>query len=370
MRQDLPGKGEKADMSDDVSHMHDTAMLIALRNGMPPHAESLTCEDLHGPRSLFGGSAVFPKIPDNAPAACDGGVILWRDTEEQSPARLAEAIAEAAGAEDGQGEQSRMPPLAVPAYTCLTGRSTSTFAVAWAMAEKNLLPEWGAVLSSCQTEGRGQMRRVWHSPRGNLHVTFRLPGDALLKGDAASVVTGYILVMAFRTLGFPLLLKWPNDLLLEEGGKAGGILLEEKKGVLLAGLGVNLAEVPSASLLREGGTVKGALLAPWALRPGLPRTARSVSVGEAPAPFILWRRLVSEAILAYSRAVEGRSLSDLFSPLDSVLAWKGREVIVREGAKVALSGRVLGFGPGGGLRLRLEQGEIRHVFSGSLALAE
>jgi BirA family biotin operon repressor/biotin-[acetyl-CoA-carboxylase] ligase len=354
----------------DVSRTHDTAMLIALRHGMPPHAEALTCEDLRGPRSLFGVSAVFPKILDDAPAACDSGVILWRDTEEQSPTRLAGAIAETAGAEDEQREQSSVPPLAVPAYTCVTGRSTSTFAVAWALAEENLLPEWGAVLSSCQTEGRGQMRRFWHSPRGNLHVTFRLPGDALLTGDAASVVTGYILVMAFRALGFPLLLKWPNDLLLEEGGKAGGILLEEKKGVLLAGLGVNLVEVPSVSLLREGGTVAGALLAPRALPPVLPGVARSVPGKEAPAPFALWRRLVSEAILAYSRAVEGRSLSDLFSSLDSVLAWKGREVIVREGAKAALSGRVLGFGPGGGLRLRLEQGEIRHVFSGSLALAE
>ena len=391
--------------ANDVSHMHDTAMLIALRHGMAPHAEALTCEDLRGPRSLFGASAFFPKILERTaakrtcfavtrqsqaqkatddgpgrgnafrgggicPAARDGGVILWRDTEGQSPAFLAGAIAEAAGAKDGQGEKPGMQPLAVPAYTCVTGCCTSTFAVAWALAEENLLPEWGAVLSSCQTEGRVQMRRFWHSPRGNLHVTFRLPGDALLKGDAASVVTGYILTMAFKALGFSLSLKWPNDLLQVEGGKVGGILLEEKKGILLAGLGVNLVEIPSASLLREGGAVKGALLAPGASRPVSPRIARSASVGEAPAPFFLWRQLVSEAILAYSRAVEGRSLSDLFSSLDSVLAWKGREVVVREGANAVLSGRILGFGPGGRLRLRLTQGEIRHVFSGSLALAE
>jgi BirA family biotin operon repressor/biotin-[acetyl-CoA-carboxylase] ligase len=303
--------------------------------------------------------------------AADGGsVILWRDEAENSPLTLAGAIAEAALEREGQGESSSLSPLAVPAPTFIAGRSTSTFALAWALMENGLLPEWGAVLSSCQTEGRGQMRRHWHSPRGNLHVTFRLPADSLLKGDAASLITGYILVAAFRSLGFPLSLKWPNDLLLDERAKAGGILLEEKNGILLAGMGVNLVEAPSAAMLREGGATPAAVLLPDASHAAAPWIARLVLAEEPLAPFLLWRQLVSKAILSYSRAVKGRRLPELLSSLDPVLAWKGREVVLYEGTERSLSGRFLGLGPGGGLCLRLEHGETREVFSGSLALAE
>jgi len=87
------------------------------------------------------------------------------------------------------------------------------------------------------------------------------------------------------------------------------------------------------------------------------------------APFPLWRLLVSQVILEYSRSVAGNALSDLLGRMDEVLAWKDREVILKEGDGTALSGRFLGLGPGGGLLLRTGHDERRELFSGSLSLA-
>lgn len=356
---------------------HERAALVALRCGLPPHAEPLDCEDMRGPRSFFGESACLPKPTgpwtDRACCShngksCSGAyedyLALWRDEAGCSTLHLARAISDAAA-----NAEAAFPSLAVPAPTFMVGRCTTTFAVAWSLWEDGMLPEWGTVIASCQKEGRGQMRRPWHSPRGNLYVTFRLPTDPLLQGDAASLVTGYIVVKAFQALGFSVSLKWPNDLLLDESGKAGGILLEEKNGVILAGMGVNLVEAPSASLLREHRATRAAVLLPDAAPVAADQPAGCVFAEEPLAPFGFWRRLVSEAILAYSRLVKGQTLSEIFTALSPHLAWKGRDVVLREGGDATLSGRFLGLGHGGGLRLQLKHGEICEVFSGSLSLA-
>ena len=77
---------------------------------------------------------------------------------------------------------------------------------------------------------------------------------------------------------------------------------------------------------------------------------------------------MSEAVLAYIRHVQGRSLQELLAAMDGVLAWKGRNVELVDGGEAALRGRFLGLGPGGGLLLELPHGERREVFSGSLCL--
>ncbi|MDL2279464.1 hypothetical protein LJC15_02210 [Desulfovibrio sp. OttesenSCG-928-G11] len=373
------------------------AALAALTDGLPPHADPLDCDDMRGPRSFFGEHAIMPKpvaalTPDKSRAgsACQdslqqkafhqgsarpglspllagGCATLWLCPEGLSPLERARRIS-------GAGLQFRLPEpeddrprglrLDVPAATYLTGRASSSFAVAWKLFEDGLLPEWGAVLSSCQSEGRGRLRRPWHSPRGNLHVTFRLPADPLFQGDSASLITGLMLLRAFLALGFSLRLKWPNDLLLDDRCKVGGILLEEKNGVLLAGLGVNLAEAPEAGQLRQAAAVRGALLLPH---------GETVPGGGGPyehlPPFPLWRQLVSEAILAYEFRIRDREKAELMAELGGFLAWKQR--LVRfgdEDAADAVRGVFLGLGPEGGALLRLAGGE-RELFSGSLALA-
>lgn len=372
-------------------------MLVALACGLPPFAESLECEDATGPRSLFGPGAKMPRPLGTwaATTACSAvaanpayarAMILWKGALPHVPADLPCPLArsafdgpaplapfteaaphagEAAYAGPGgqavpyAGEAPRiLPDLSVSSVTFLAGKCTSTFDVAWKLREDRLLPPWGAVLAASQRGGRGQLRRAWHSPPGNLHVTFRLPADPLLQSDQASVVTGYLVAAAMRRLGFTLSLKWPNDLLDADGKKVGGILLEERNGTLLAGLGLNLAEAPSPAALRAEAAV--------------PAAALSGGGNGAPLiPFSLWRALVGGLILEYTKSVAGKAPEEVLAAAEEPLAWKGRSVTLHESDGGTVSGVLHGLGPNGGVVLRrCGQGraEAREYFSGSISL--
>lgn len=94
-----------------------------------------------------------------------------------------------------------------------------------------------------QTKGYGRFKRKWLSPPGNIYVTlfFRLPLDY-----AYLINLGQILALAcnhvLESKGFPLQLKWPNDLLLKKK-KVAGILVEvlhSKKLEIVIGMGLNV----------------------------------------------------------------------------------------------------------------------------------
>ena len=122
-----------------------------------------------------------------------------------------------------------------------------------------------------QTAGRGRSGREWVSPPGNLHAStlVRLrasdpptPTLALVAGvalwNASQSYSG-----EGRSPGHnggdldpglrrgTLLLKWPNDLLLD-GAKIAGILLERVGDAVVAGFGVNLTHAPEVPERRVG----------------------------------------------------------------------------------------------------------------------
>ncbi len=360
--------------------------LIALAHGWHPHAEAIDCEDMRGPRSLFGESFPLPRPlrsgeeqdmrtvgqTDCGTQAPSGCLVLWENDEIRGPVATAGRIlASIEGCEPAVALQ-RPNGLDVPASAYIAGRCASSFDIAWRLLKAGLLPEWGAALCSCQTAGRGQMRRPWHSPRGNLYVSFRLPRDANLQGEAAALIVGGLLAGAFRRLGFPLSLKWPNDLLLNEKDKVGGLLLEARNGETLAGLGVNLAECPPAAALRADRAAPAAVLLPGHARAVSPGADKKSSGGEGEeplAPFALWRHLVSAAILEYSHSVAGQDLTTALAGCDRLLSWKGRAVVLAEADGTSVSGFCQGLGKNGGLLLRRADGDMREYFSGSLSLA-
>ncbi len=144
----------------------------------------------------------------------------------------------------GDAAQRANPVLCV-------GPCGSSLDVAWAFAAAGLLPPFASVLALTQDKGRGQMRRDWISPPGNLYAALAWPADAT--GDMAvmaSVVVGACLADALTARGFFAKVKWPNDVLLENR-KVAGILLEERGGAVLAGIGINLAFAPDATLFRR-----------------------------------------------------------------------------------------------------------------------
>lgn len=140
----------------------------------------------------------------------------------------------------------------------------------------------------------------------------------------------------------PLLLKWPNDLLLG-GAKLAGILLERQGERVVAGFGVNLAAAPEAGERRIAHL--GGVITPEAFAPLL--------AGALQRMIDLWRAsppaLFAQAWLARAH------------PLGTPLA-----VHDEQGGRV--SGTFDGIEGDGALRLRLGDGSLRLVHAGDVTL--
>ncbi|NDD57728.1 MAG: biotin--[acetyl-CoA-carboxylase] ligase [Chlamydiae bacterium] len=118
-----------------------------------------------------------------------------------------------------------------------------------------------------QTAGRGRFYRKWLSPRGqNIYATlfFRIPKSSVAQGNLGQLLS-ITLCSILKKHEFFAMIKWPNDLLIQNK-KIAGILCEtqtfdEEVGVILGfGLNVNmdkdLLEVidqPATSLAQESG---------------------------------------------------------------------------------------------------------------------
>lgn len=238
------------------------------------------------------------------------------------------------------------------------GEVSSSLDVAFLLAGRGWLEVWDSVQAVSQTSGRGQLRRHWVSPPGNIYAALRLPLLPPFDGTAAAPVTGLLLACALRAGGWPVLLKWPNDLVLslpEGPRKLAGILLEERGGVLLAGIGVNVSFAPPDNALRAEAALRAASLDRHPV-PGRP----------APLAEELWQRLVKHVHSAYNNC---HSLSDQWKiQAEQLLLWRGWDVELIDGDR-SVRGRLEGLTPAGGLRL-LRNGRCEEWLSGSLRLSE
>ncbi len=138
------------------------------------------------------------------------------------------------------------------------GTVDSTMTEAARLAPALTRPTW--VWAARQLAGRGRRGRAWTDPVGNLAATLVLrPAGAPADVALYSFVAALALHDALRDVIGPsprLAIKWPNDLLLNDG-KLAGILLEsagDGRGApaLAIGFGVNLAEAPAPEGLEPG----------------------------------------------------------------------------------------------------------------------
>ncbi|MCS6986684.1 MAG: biotin--[acetyl-CoA-carboxylase] ligase [Sphingomonadaceae bacterium] len=116
----------------------------------------------------------------------------------------------------------------------------------WLLERSDSLPDGQWVRAERQTAGRGRAGRSWTMHPGNLaaSVLVRLrPTDP--PAHQLGLVAGVALAETAARFVAPrrLLLKWPNDLLLD-GAKLAGILCERRAACVVVGLGVNLAQAP------------------------------------------------------------------------------------------------------------------------------
>ncbi|MEO7365025.1 MAG: biotin--[acetyl-CoA-carboxylase] ligase [Sphingomicrobium sp.] len=207
------------------------------------------------------------------------------------------------------------------------------------------------LVASEQSAGRGRQGRQWLSPRGNFYgstVVELQPGDP--PAPTLSLAAGLALIEAIDTAvpnlsssqGLPLILKWPNDLLLD-GEKLAGILLERSGDRIVAGFGVNLAEAPSL-VGRQAASLKGALT-PHGFAPLLAAAfARAVALWRTGEPAAL-----AQAWLSRAHPI-GAPLTVHTSPNDSI------------------TGRFDGVEPDGALRLHTDRG-VEIVRAGDVSLA-
>ena len=131
-----------------------------------------------------------------------------------------------------------------------------------------------------QTAGRGRLSRQWTSPPGNLYLSVILRPDL---PSVRCVEMGFVAALAVADAVDALLprqlratLKWPNDVLVNNG-KIAGILLEVADDAVVLGVGLNVLQPPrgvpysTSTIVGSGGlaTVDGtrakllAALAEW-----------------------------------------------------------------------------------------------------------
>ena len=112
------------------------------------------------------------------------------------------------------------------------------------------------VIAKTQTAGRGQRGNKWNSVAGGLYLSLAISPD-LLAANVHQLTIGIVWGIAdrLRQQGIPVLIKWPNDLMLGDR-KLGGILTQTRiaQGRIeqaIVGVGINYAnpvESPAINL--------------------------------------------------------------------------------------------------------------------------
>jgi len=199
-------------------------------------------------------------------------------------------------------------------------------------------PHGTLVTAGEQTAGRGRQGRVWSAPAGRaLLCSLVLRDPPRLLPLAAGIAVA-------EALGGETLVKWPNDVLLEDR-KVAGILAEGRpqEGWAVLGIGVNVAVRPEDLPPEVRGRAGTLGLAPEAVDEVLARVLEAL-----------------ERRLAASEA----EVLDAFASRDALA---GRAISWSSGSGTAAGvdgeGRLVVLGPGGDRRT-LDAGEV-HLGEGS-----
>ena len=196
-----------------------------------------------------------------------------------------------------------------------------------------------------QFAGKGRQGRSWLPVEGNFY------GSTLVELNrddppppTLSLAAGLALIEAIDVAvpGQPLMLKWPNDVMLA-GKKLAGILLERSSERIAVGFGVNLAASPALPD-RKSASLGGACL-PQAFAPLLAGSfARLLGLWRQSAPGVLGQAWLARA---HSR---------------------GTQLTVHANSEETLTGRFDGLESDGALRLLGEGGKVQLVRAGDIEL--
>jgi BirA family transcriptional regulator, biotin operon repressor / biotin---[acetyl-CoA-carboxylase] ligase len=219
-------------------------------------------------------------------------------------------------------------------------------------AEEGLL-----LVADSQSGGRGRMGRSWHSPAGeNLYLSLLLrPACPALSLPPLTLLTGVVLARVLSTLGVAPRLKWPNDLVVDQGGqprKLVGILTEMaterdriKHVVVGVGLNVNGSRFPPELTERA--------------------TSLRLLTGRTHVRATLLSAIANAFEPAYDQALAKGAES--FLPAWRVFAALPRPCRIERPAG-PLEGTALDVDSDGALLVRDRSGQVQRVLSGELAV--
>lgn len=228
----------------------------------------------------------------------------------------------------------------------------STMEVARHLIAGGRLAPWSSVMAVRQTAGRGQRGRNWISPAGNIYATvyWRLDDEQSAPyRHIASLLAGDMLAYVFGLSGIDAFVKWPNDI-VRNNRKISGILVEEREGHLLVGIGINLVSAPKAAMLDDDFVLPAACLDP-----------ESAFF----SPLVFWEKVMTVGRARLEGIIRTMPPEQFVRELENRMAWIGADIRVRHGRAAPFQARLLGLAPDGGLKI-LRDGHTEVVYTATI----
>ncbi|MDY6827568.1 MAG: biotin--[acetyl-CoA-carboxylase] ligase [Bacillota bacterium] len=217
------------------------------------------------------------------------------------------------------------------------------------------LSPWDGLLAVEQKEGRGRRNHSWISPPGNLYVSWPWPDPGKERETVSrwrmvtSLLAGELTAVALETFGVETAVKWPNDLLVNNR-KVCGILVENRDGSTIVGLGLNLVYAPGRNKLEKSPAADAISLQ---------------DMGKSVSPLEFWFRFVETGRRRFEQIMASMSPEDFIMLLQRRLAWKGKAVLIKKNDDEAYLAEISGLSPDGGL-LIIREGKLETVYTGSI----
>jgi BirA family transcriptional regulator, biotin operon repressor / biotin---[acetyl-CoA-carboxylase] ligase len=213
------------------------------------------------------------------------------------------------------------------------------------------------ILANEQTTGRGRDGRAWESAPGLglwlslVHRTRRPPAE----WPVATSIAALGVALACDHAGIDAGIKWPNDVWLSDR-KAAGILADTDGETLLIGIGINVLH--DASDFSAGIRPTATSIAIERRRRGLPAVDRQEFLD-----------VILDTLGTLLEHFESAGPQQLLPAVWERSVVRDRHVAITLPSGDILTGRAVGLGPAGELRLR-HHDEINDIASGRLAILE
>lgn len=210
-------------------------------------------------------------------------------------------------------------------------------------------PDFTVVVAGAQTKGRGRLKRRWLSASGGLYFTVVLkPEIVAALSHRLNFAASYTLVCIFREMfGIEALVKWPNDILVNEA-KLVGILSEmetesDMVGFVNIGIGINANNDTSRV------------------------DQKAVSLKEILGREVSRKEILARFLAVFNERLRRDGLEDIID------LWKEHNVILGRHVRIVtmneeIEGLALDVDESGALLIELKKGEIHRITYGDCFL--